>query len=55
MRTRFFENETRLQKEAVEHQNMKYKLLNNTHELMRQGDKIDDIKQSGFETATLMK
>ena len=44
MRTRFFDAENRLQKELLEHQNMKYKLLNNTHELMRQGDKIDDIK-----------
>ena len=55
MRTKFFQIENKVQKEIVEHQNLKYKLINNTHEIMRQGDQIEEIKGSGFETATLMK
>ncbi len=47
--------ESAIQQEYTEHQNQKYKLVSNTHEIVGQGNKIQQIKAMGFDTANLMK
>jgi hypothetical protein len=58
LRINFFSYEHSIEKEfgtGDNHQNDRYKLMNNHEEINKHGNQIEDIKKTGMETVAIMR